>query len=127
MNLKLIIVLFLSICFSCSPVKKINENVISGEFDKAINKTIDQLKKTKNKKKKDQYELILKDIFSRSVIKSQNKISSLKKDRNPEFYYEIYLEYQKLIDRQNKLMNISSSSLRFDFKNYDNDHIEFRY
>ena len=24
-------------------------------------------------------------------------------------------------------MNISSSSLRFDFKNYDNDHIEFRY
>ena len=127
MNHKHIIILFLSICFSCSPVKKINENVISGEFDKAISKTIDQLKKTKNKKKKDQYELILKDIFSRSVIKSQNKISSLKKDRNPEFYYEIYLEYQKLIDRQNKLMNISSSSLRFDFKNYDNDHIEFRY
>ena len=127
MKLKHIIILFLSISFSCSPVKKINENVISGEFDKAINKTIDQLKKTKNKKKKDQYELILKDIFSRSVIKSQNKISSLKKDRNPEFYYEIYLEYQKLIDRQNKLMNISSSSLRFDFKNYDNDLIEFRY
>ena len=72
MNHKHIIILFLSICFSCSPVKKINENVISGEFDKAINKTIEELKKTKNKKKKNQYELILKDVFSRSVIKSQN-------------------------------------------------------
>jgi hypothetical protein len=127
MNHKHIIIVLLSICFSCSPVKKINENVISGEYDKAISKTIDQLKKTKNKKKKDQYKLILKDVFSKSVIKSQNKISSLKKDKNPEFYYEIYLEYQKLIDRQNKLMNISSNSLKFNFKNYDNDHIEFRY
>ena len=127
MNQKHIVILFLSICFSCSPVKKINENVISGEFDKAINKTIEELKKTKNKKKKGQYELILKDVFNRSVIKSQNKISSLKKDKNPEFYYEIYLEYQKLIERQIKLMNISSSSLKFNFKNYDNDHIEFRY
>ena len=127
MNHKYIIIVLLSICFSCGTVKKINENVISGEYDKAISKTIDQLKKTKNKKKKDQYKLILKDVFSKSVIKSQNKISSLKKDNNPEFYYEIYLEYQKLIDRQNKLMNISSSSLKFNFKNYDNDHIEFRY
>ena len=127
MNHKHIIIVLLSICFSCSPVKKINENVISGEYDKAISKTIDQLKRTKNKKKKDQYKLILKDVFSKSVIKSQNKISSLKKDKNPEFYYEIYLEYQKLINRQNKLMNISSNSLKFNFKNYDNDHIEFRY
>jgi hypothetical protein len=127
MNHKYIIIVLLSICFSCSPVKKINENVISGEYDKAISKTIDQLKRTKNKKKKDQYKLILKDVFSKSVIKSQNKISSLKKDKNPEFYYEIYLEYQKIIDRQNKLMNISSNNLKFNFKNYDNDHIEFRY
>lgn len=127
MNHKHVIILFLSICFSCSPVKKINENVISGEYDKAIIKTIDELNKTKNKKKKDQYKLILKDVFNKSVIKSQNKISSLKKDKNPEFYYEIYLEYQKLINRQNKLMNISSNNLKFNFKNYDNDHIEFRY
>ena len=41
----------LTIFFGCSPIKKINNNVISGEFDKAINKTISELKKTKNKKK----------------------------------------------------------------------------
>ena len=52
MNHKHIIILLLSICFSCSPVKKINENVISGEFDKAINKTIEELKKQKTKRKR---------------------------------------------------------------------------
>ena len=127
MNFRHILLIFLTIGLSCSPVKKINENVISGEFDKAINKTIEELKKTKNKKKKSQYESILIDVFNRSVIKSENRISQLKRDGNPELYNKIYFEYQNLIDRQNKLMNIASNSLRFNFKNYDNQLIEYRY
>ena len=127
MNFRHTLLIFLTIGLSCSPVKKINENVISGEFDKAINKTIEELKKTKNKKKKSQYESILIDIFNRSVIKSENRISQLKRDGNPELYNKIYFEYQNLIDRQNKLMNIASNSLRFNFKNYDNQLIEYRY
>ena len=127
MNFRHILLIFLTIGLSCSPVKKINENVISGEFDKAINKTIEELKKTKNKKKKSQYESILIDVFNRSVIKSKNRISQLKRDGNPELYNKIYFEYQNLIDRQNKLMNIASNSLRFNFKNYDNQLIEYRY
>ena len=110
MNFRHILLIFLTIVLSCSPVKKINENVISGEFDKAINKTIEELKKTKNKKKKSQYESILIDVFNRSVIKSENRISQLKRDGNPELYNKIYFEYQNLIDRQNKLMNIASNS-----------------
>ena len=127
MNFRHILLIFLTIGLSCSPVKKINENVISGEFDKAINKTIEELKKTKNKKKKSQYESILIDVFNRSAIKSENRISQLKRDGNPELYNKIYFEYQNLIDRQNKLMNIASNSLRFNFKNYDNQLIEYRY
>tara|TARA_B100001564_G_scaffold248916_1_gene211312 strand:- start:584 stop:1744 length:1161 start_codon:yes stop_codon:yes gene_type:complete len=127
MNFRHTLLIFLTIGLSCSPVKKINENVISGEFDKAINKTIEELKKTKNKKKKSQYESILIDVFNRSVIKSENRISQLKRDGNPELYNKIYFEYQNLIDRQNKLMNIASNSLRFNFKNYDNQLIEYRY
>ena len=127
MSFKHILILFLTISISCSPIKKINENVISGEFDKAINKTIGELKKVKNKKKRIQYESILKDIFKRSVIKSESIISQFKKDGNPELYEKIYYEYQNLINRQNKLMNISSNSLKFNFKNYDNQLIEYRY
>lgn len=127
MNFKHLISIFLGITLSCSPVKQINENIVSGEFDKAISKTIDELKKTKNKKKKIQYESILSDIFKRSVIKSENTINRLKEDGNPELYVKIYSEYQNLIDRQNKLMNISTTSLKFNFKNYDNELIEYRY
>ena len=94
MNFKHLISIFLAITLSCSPVKQINENIVSGEFDKAISKTIDELKKTKNKKKKIQYESILSDIFKRSVIKSENTINRLKEDGNPELYVKIYSEYR---------------------------------
>ena len=124
---RILISSILLISFGCSPIKKINNNVVSGEFDKAIDKTISELKKIKNKKKKIQYELILTDIFDRSVINSRDKISRFKKDGNPEFFDDIYFEYEKLIIRQNKLKNISSERLNFNFENYDSELINFRY
>ena len=124
---RILISSILLISFGCSPIKKINNNVVSGEFDKAIDKTISELKKTKNKKKKIQYELILKDIYDRSVINSKDKISRFKRDGNPEFFDDIYFEYEKLIKRQNKLKNISSERLNFNFENYDSELINFRY
>ena len=115
------------ISFGCSPIKKINDSVVSGEFDKAIDKTISELKKTRNKKKKTQYELILTDIYDRSVVDSKNKISRFKKDGNPEFFDDIYFEYEKLIKRQIKLSNIANERLNFNFENYDSELINFRY
>ena len=124
---RILISSLLLISFGCSPIKKINNNVVSGEFDKAINKTISELKKIKNKKKKIQYELILKDIYNRAVVNSKDKISRFKKDGNPEFFDDIYFEYDKLIKRQNKLKNLSSDRLNFNFENYDSELINFRY
>ena len=124
---RILISSLLLISFGCSPIKKINNNVVSGEYDKAINKTISELKKIKNKKKKIQYELILKDIYNRAVVNSKDKISRFKKDGNPEFFDDIYFEYDKLIKRQNKLKNLSSERLNFNFENYDTELINFRY
>ena len=124
---KILISSILLISFGCSPIKKINDSVVSGEFDKAIDKTISELKKTRNKKKKTQYELILTDIYDRSVVDSKNKISRFKKDGNPEFFDDIYFEYEKLIKRQIKLSNIANERLNFNFENYDSELINFRY
>ena len=124
---KILISLIILISFGCSPIKKINDSVVSGEFDKAIDKTISELKKTRNKKKKTQYELILTDIYDRSVVDSKNKISRFKKDGNPEFFDDIYFEYEKLIKRQIKLSNIANERLNFNFENYDSELINFRY
>ena len=124
---RILISSILLVSFGCSPIKKINNSVVSGEFDKAIDRTISELKKTRNKKKKTQYELILTDIYDRSVVDSKNKISRFKKDGNPEFFDDIYFEYEKLINRQNKLKNISSERLNFNFENYDSELINFRY
>lgn len=126
-KITLLLSIVLTIILSCNSVKKINENANSGEFDKAINKTIEELKKTKRQKKRSQYESILKDVFNRSLVKSNNTISQLKKDGNPELYDDIYYEYKKLVDRQNKLTNISTNKWKFNFKNYDNELIDYRY
>ena len=90
--------LILTIFFGCSPIKKINSNVISGEFDKAINKTISELKKTKNKKKIIQYESILLDIYNRSVVSSKDIIGRLKKDGNPGFKSNRYGYSNRKVD-----------------------------
>ena len=119
--------LLITILFGCSPVKKINDNVISGEFDKAINKTISELKKTKNKKKIIQYESILLDIYNRSVVNSKDLIQRLKRDGNPEYFDDIFYEYNKLIEREKKLKNISNERLKFKFENYDSELIFYRY
>ena len=124
---RILILSILLISFGCSPIKKINNSVVSGEFDKAIDKTISELKKTKNKKKKTQYEFILTDIYDKSVVNSKDKISRFKKDGNPEFFDDIYFEYEKLIKRQNKLKNIDNERLNFNFENYDSELINFRY
>ena len=124
---RILISSILLISFGCSPIKKINNSVVSGEFDKAIDKTISELKKTKNKKKKTQYELILTDIYDRSVVSSKDKISRFEKDGNPEFFDDIYFEYEKLIKRQNKLKNIANERLNFNFENYDSELINYRY
>ena len=124
---RILISSILLMSFGCSPIKKINNNVISGEFDKAIDKTISELKKTKNKKKKNQYELILTDIYDRSVINSRDKISRFEKDGNPEFLDDIYFEYERLVERQEKLKNISSERLNFNFEDYSSELINFRY
>ena len=119
--------LLITILFGCSPVKKINDNVISGEFDKAINKTISELKKTKNKNKIIQYESILLDIYNRSVVNSKDLIQRLKRDGNPEYFDDIFYEYNKLIEREKKLKNISNERLKFNFENYDSELISYRY
>ena len=127
MNVKYLVLFLACVFLGCSPIKKINNNVIAGEFDKAIDRTIKELKKTKKIKNKIELEKILEDIFNRSVIQSNEIISQLKADGNPEFYDDIYFEYNKLIDRQEKLKNVSNARLSFSFKNYNSELINYRY
>lgn len=127
MNVKYLVLFLACVVLGCSPIKKINNNVIAGEFDKAIDRTIKELKKTKKIKNKIELEKILEDIFNRSVIQSNEIISQFKADGNPEFYDDIYFEYNKLIDRQEKLKNVSNARLSFSFKNYNSELINYRY
>lgn len=127
MNVKYLVLFLACVFLGCSPIKKINNNVIAGEFDKAIDRTIKELKKTKKLKNKIELEKILEDIFNRSVIQSNEIISQFKADGNPEFYDDIYFEYNKLIDRQEKLKNVSNARLSFSFKNYNSELINYRY
>ena len=53
--------------------------------------------------------MCIRDRYNRAVVNSKDKISRFKKDGNPEFFDDIYFEYDKLIKRQNKLKNLSKT------------------
>lgn len=129
---KLYLFILLFIFSSCSTSKKIKNNIASGNYDKAISETISKIKTIKNKKKKDEYFLILNETYYKSVDKDLSKIEHLIDDGNPELYREVYQTYLSLNERQNKIKPIiplksENNKISFNFYNYDNKIIDYRY
>ena len=124
--------ILLFIFYSCSTTKKIKNDIASGNYDKAISETISKIKNKKNRKKKDEYFLILNETYYKAIEKDLSKIDHLINDGNPELYKEIYETYLLLNERQNKIKPIiplksDNNKINFNFFNYDNQIIDYRY
>ena len=129
---KVYLFILLFILSSCGTTKKIKNNIASGNYDKAISETISKIKNKKNKKKKDEYFLILNETYYKAIDKDLSKIDHLINDGNPELYKEIYETYLLLNERQSKIKPIiplksDNNKINFNFSNYDNQIIDYRY
>jgi len=128
----LLLTIFLSILISCSGRKQVEKAVNSGNYDYAISNALSKLKTNKNKKRKQDYIVMLKDAYYKVVERDLEAINHLKKDGNPEQFKNIYEIYAKLNSRQEAIkpvlpLQINRKIIEFDFNDYSNEIVDYRY
>ena len=128
---KITYILFAVLIISaCSSVKTTQEAINSGNYDKAINLAVKNLRSNKTKKGNQPYIPMLEDAFKKAVEKDKSRIKFLKKEGNPENLERIFNLYQALDYRQEMikpllpLRNITNGrEARFRIKDYSSDLI----
>lgn len=122
---KLIALLIVATTFSCSSVKKAQENLNTGNYESTINIAVEKLSENKTKKGNQDYIYMLEDAFVKNSNRELKNISFLKKEGNPANYEKIYNTYLRLNaiqERINPLLPLrvidENRDANFNFKNY---------
>jgi hypothetical protein len=128
----LLLTIFLSILISCGGRKQIEKALNTGNYDRAISNAINKLKTNKDKKRKQDYIVMLKDAYNKAIVRDLETINYLKKDGNPEQYKSIYEIYVKLNNRQEAIkpllpLQINRKIIEFNFNDYSNEIVDYRY
>ncbi len=109
---------------ACSTRKRVATAVNSGQYNQAIQTALDKLRKNKDKKRHQDYTLILKEAYTKVVARDLNTINRLKEGHNPEDYKAIYNTYLTLDQRQEAIkplipLYVNGKAIPFQFSNYD--------
>ncbi|MGH1384665.1 hypothetical protein [Kordia sp.] len=98
---KLILSISISLfLIACGSVKKTQEALNTGNYDLVINNAINQLKKNKTRKRKQQYVHLLESAYAKAVERDLSEIRFIQKERNPEKLETLYNLYVGLDNRQ---------------------------
>jgi len=113
---------------SCNSVKSTEKALNSGDYDKAISLSINNLKRNKTKEKNQPYVTTLENAFKKVKERDEKRIVFLKKENSAEKLEMIYELYQQLKNRQESikpllpLKNLATGrNAEFNMRNYDND------
>lgn len=128
----LLTTVLLLVLTSCSGRKQIESAISHGNYDLAISNALKKLENNKDKKRKQDYIIMLKDAYYKVLERDLNTITHLKKDGNPEQYKAIYEVYMDLEARQNAIkavmpLKIGNRYLNLEFNDYTNDIVDYRY
>lgn len=127
----LLLTIILSVLMSCSGRKQMEKAISQGNYDQAISKALKKLDNNKNKKRKQDYIIMLKDAYYKVLDQDLSTINHLKKDGNPELYEQIFNIYLDLEARQNAIkavmpLKIGNKPLELKFNDYSNAIIAYR-
>ena len=128
----LLFTVLVSVLVSCSAKKQIEEAISHGNYDQAISEALRKLENNKDKKRKQDYVIMLKEAYDKVLMEDLAQIEHLKKDGNPELYKTIYESYADLEARQNAIkhvmpLKINGKTISFSFNDYSNELVEYRY
>ncbi len=116
---------------SCSGRKQIEKAISHGNYDQAISNALKKLDNNKDKKRKQDYVILLKDAYYKVLDRDLTNLEHLKKDGNPELYQRIFDIYLDLDARQNAIkavmpLQIGGRALTLEFNDYSNEIVDYR-
>jgi len=128
----LLLTVLLSVLLSCGGRKQIEKQLHSGNYDVAIANALKKLENNKDKKRKQQFVIMLEDAYYKVVERDLKTIEHLKKDGNPEQYKAIYEIYADLDTRQEAIkpvlpLKIGNKYLKLDFNDYTSQLVDYKY
>ncbi|MEZ4792103.1 MAG: hypothetical protein R2783_01080 [Gelidibacter sp.] len=127
----LLLTVLVTLLSACSSKKQIEKALHSGNYDQAIEDALRKLDNNKDKKRKQDYVVMLEDAYYKAVERDLNAINHLKKDGNPEHYKAIYDIYMDLNARQEAIkpvlpLQIGGKTLNLTFNDYSDEMITSR-
>ncbi|MDT8415475.1 MAG: hypothetical protein RQ735_08855 [Flavobacteriaceae bacterium] len=87
---------------ACNPVKQTEKQLLSGDYDAAIERSLEQLRKGKPKNYKS-FVALLGDAFQKATQRDLDQIDYLSQQQNPEYFSKIFETYTSLKNRQDKI------------------------
>ncbi|AUC76096.1 hypothetical protein [Olleya sp. Bg11-27] len=126
-----LITLLLLVLTSCVGRKQIEKQLNTGNYDLAITNALKKLENNKDKKRKQDYVILLEEAFYKVVEDDNNTINHLTKDGNPELFETIYATYLNLEQRQNAIkrvlpLKIGRKTLKLKFSDYSDQIVNYR-
>ena len=98
-----ITLLFLSMLLASCGVKQTQSMLSDGNYDGAINKSVETLKTNKNSKGKQDYVYLLEEAFAKAKQRDLEAINLLLKENNPSNHEKIFNLYTQLNNRQERI------------------------
>lgn len=103
MKKSLLLLLLVTLTFSCSSVKQTEKALNTGNYDEAINIALSKLRSNKEKKGKQPYISMLEEAYTKVVRRDMSTINFLEKEGNPANLEKIYNTYTILKNRQERI------------------------
>lgn len=130
------ILLFIGISMlliGCGGVKKTQKALNTGDYNNAINTSIQRLTENKTKKGNQQYILLLEEAYKKNTEREVQHVAFMEKGGNESDYEAIFKTYTTLRSIQERIKPLlplrlteENREATFEFNNYENDIIDYK-